>query len=43
MGETMETTTLLGLAVVSMIGIATPGPDLMLAASNSSRYGVCDQ
>lgn len=36
----MEATTLAGFIVVSLIGIATPGPDVMLAMSNGSRYGV---
>lgn len=36
----METATLLGFIAVSVIGIATPGPDVMLAMSNGSRYGV---
>ena len=36
----MEATTLAGFIVVSIIGIATPGPDVMLAMSNGSRYGV---
>lgn len=36
----METTTLLGFMAVSLIGIATPGPDVMLAMRNGSRHGV---
>lgn len=36
----METATLLGFFVVSLIGIATPGPDVLLAMSNGSRYGL---
>jgi threonine/homoserine/homoserine lactone efflux protein len=32
--------TLVAFAVVSLIGIATPGPTVLLALSNGSRYGV---
>jgi len=31
---------LLAFAVVSLVGIATPGPTVLLALSNGSRYGV---
>lgn len=36
----MEGTSLIAFAVVSLVGIATPGPDVMLAMSNGSRHGV---
>lgn len=36
----METATLLGFAIVSMVGIATPGPDVLLAIRNGSKHGV---
>ncbi|WP_439587787.1 LysE family translocator [Hydrogenophaga sp.] len=34
------TQTLLIFALVSLVGIATPGPTVLLALSNGSRYGV---
>jgi threonine/homoserine/homoserine lactone efflux protein len=36
----MNETTLLAFAAVSFIGIATPGPTVLLALANGSRYGV---
>jgi threonine/homoserine/homoserine lactone efflux protein len=36
----METATLFGFVFVSFIGIATPGPDVLLCISNGCRYGV---
>jgi threonine/homoserine/homoserine lactone efflux protein len=36
----MEGTSLVAFALVSLVGIATPGPDVMLAMSNGSRHGV---
>lgn len=36
----MHQTTLLLFAAVSFIGIATPGPTVLLALTNGSRYGV---
>jgi len=36
----MHLTTLLAFAAVSFIGIATPGPTVLLALTNGSRYGV---
>jgi threonine/homoserine/homoserine lactone efflux protein len=36
----MQTVTLLAFAVVSFVGIATPGPTVLLAMTNGSRYGV---
>jgi homoserine/homoserine lactone efflux protein len=36
----MHETTLLLFAAVSCIGIATPGPTVLLALTNGSRYGV---
>jgi threonine/homoserine/homoserine lactone efflux protein len=36
----MTATTLVAFALVSLIGIATPGPTVLLALSNGSRYGV---
>ncbi|MGY5808400.1 LysE family translocator [Rhizobium sp. LEGMi198b] len=36
----MHTATLLAFATVSFIGIATPGPTVLLALTNGSRYGV---
>lgn len=36
----METTTLLLFSVVALIAIATPGPTVLLALANGSRYGV---
>lgn len=30
----------LGFAVVAFVGIATPGPTVLLALSNGSRFGV---
>lgn len=36
----MHQTTLLLFAAVSFVGIATPGPTVLLALSNGSRYGV---
>jgi threonine/homoserine/homoserine lactone efflux protein len=38
--EMMDITTLLAFAAVSFIGIATPGPTVLLALTNGSRYGV---
>ena len=32
--------TLLAFAAVAFIGIATPGPTVLLALSNGSRFGV---
>ena len=36
----MTETTLLAFAAVAFIGIATPGPTVLLALSNGSRFGV---
>jgi len=36
----MHLTTLLAFATVSFIGIATPGPTVLLALTNGSRFGV---
>ncbi len=36
----METTTLLLFAAVALVAIATPGPTVLLALANGSRYGV---
>ena len=36
----MDIATLLGFVFVSVIGIATPGPDVLLSVSNGCRYGV---
>lgn len=36
----MNTPTLLAFAVVAVVGIATPGPTVLLALANGSRYGV---
>jgi len=36
----MHETTLLLFAAVSFVGIATPGPTVLLALTNGSRYGV---
>ena len=36
----MHLTTLLAFAAVSFIGIATPGPTVLLALTNGSRYGA---
>ena len=36
----MMDTTLLAFAAVAFIGIATPGPTVLLALSNGSRFGV---
>lgn len=36
----MNQTTLLAFALVSLIGIATPGPTVLLALANGSRFGV---
>ncbi|HWX64551.1 LysE family translocator [Bradyrhizobium sp.] len=36
----MTETTVLAFAVVAFIGIATPGPTVLLALSNGSRFGV---
>ncbi|MDN7429871.1 hypothetical protein CFB89_26985 [Burkholderia sp. AU16741] len=36
----MHETTLLIFAAVAFVGIATPGPTVLLALTNGSRYGV---
>ena len=36
----MHLTTLLAFAAVSFIGIATPGPTVLLALTNGSRFGI---
>ncbi|WP_130271521.1 LysE family translocator [Phyllobacterium myrsinacearum] len=36
----MTTATLLAFALVAFIGIATPGPTVLLALTNGSRFGV---
>ncbi|MDQ0558811.1 threonine/homoserine/homoserine lactone efflux protein [Rhizobium mesoamericanum] len=36
----MQTVTLLAFAAVSFVGIATPGPTVLLAMTNGSRYGI---
>jgi threonine/homoserine/homoserine lactone efflux protein len=36
----MTHTTLLLFAVVALVGIATPGPTVLLALTNGSRYGI---
>ncbi|HSV50621.1 MAG TPA: LysE family translocator [Burkholderiaceae bacterium] len=36
----MNTTTLLLFAIVAFVAIATPGPTVLLALANGSRYGV---
>ena len=40
MVDMMSEATLLAFAVVALIGIATPGPTVLLALSNGSRFGV---
>ena len=39
-GIAMTGTTLLAFAVVAFVGIATPGPTVLLALANGSRFGV---
>src|SRR5260370_20167810 len=39
-GEPMNALTLMAFAAVSFIGIATPGPTVLLALTNGSRFGV---
>src|SRR5688572_10750801 len=36
----MSEVTILAFALVAFIGIATPGPTVLLALTNGSRYGV---
>lgn len=36
----MNEVTLLAFAIVALIGIATPGPTVLLALTNGSRYGL---
>jgi threonine/homoserine/homoserine lactone efflux protein len=36
----MNTTTLLLFSMVALVAIATPGPTVLLALANGSRYGV---
>ncbi|MEK1924087.1 MAG: LysE family translocator, partial [Rhizobium giardinii] len=36
----MNAITLFAFALVSFIGIATPGPTVLLALTNGSRFGV---
>ena len=36
----MNSTTLLAFAVVALIAIATPGPTVLLALANGSRFGL---
>lgn len=36
----MADMTLLAFAVVAIIGIATPGPTVLLALANGSRFGI---
>ncbi|MBP2559231.1 threonine/homoserine/homoserine lactone efflux protein [Neorhizobium galegae] len=36
----MSDVTLLAFAIVALIGIATPGPTVLLALTNGSRYGL---
>ena len=36
----MHIAQVLGFAVVAFVAVVTPGPDVMLALSNGSRYGV---
>jgi len=36
----MQTVTLLAFAAVSFVGIATPGPTVLLAMTNGSRFGI---
>ena len=36
----MTPVTLLAFAAVAFIGIATPGPTMLLALTNGSRYGI---
>lgn len=36
----MNTTTLLLFSIVALVAIATPGPTVLLALANGSRYGV---
>ncbi len=36
----MTATTLLLFAIVALVTIATPGPTVLLALANGSRYGV---
>jgi threonine/homoserine/homoserine lactone efflux protein len=36
----MDTVTLAGFVTVSIVGIATPGPDVLLAIRNGSRHGI---
>jgi threonine/homoserine/homoserine lactone efflux protein len=38
--EDLSATTLLAFALVAFIGIATPGPTVLLALSNGSRFGL---
>jgi hypothetical protein len=37
--ELMTEMTILAFALVAFIGIATPGPTVLLALTNGSRYG----
>jgi threonine/homoserine/homoserine lactone efflux protein len=37
----MTESTILAFAIVAFIAIATPGPTVLLALSNGSRFGVC--
>jgi len=39
-GMIMTATTLLAFALVAFVGIATPGPTVLLALTNGSRFGV---
>src|SRR6516225_4684368 len=39
-GTDMNGMTLLAFALVAFIGIATPGPTVLLALTNGSRFGV---
>ncbi|MDP9591674.1 UNVERIFIED_ORG: threonine/homoserine/homoserine lactone efflux protein [Shinella zoogloeoides] len=36
----MTSVTLIAFAAVAFIGIATPGPTVLLALTNGSRYGI---
>ncbi len=36
----MDIVTLLAFAAVSFVGIATPGPTVLLALTNGSRHGL---
>lgn len=36
----METTTLLAFAIVAFVAIATPGPTVLLALANGTRFGL---